>query len=176
MSRKKKHSKLEYFQRNAAGEYVYTGAHMSYVSAEKSRKRLLTELWGLGAVGTLCLLACGFLPVKGFTGCFYVLLPYIVSLVAAISCLWTISELTGGGDPLRQYVHDATVLKLPGRSIVSAVAALACMLGEGIYCIRNGAGGEVGTLIAFFLLCGIGTAAMVLLCRCIRGAAWQQTA
>lgn len=97
MSRKNKHSKLEYFQRNAAGEYIYTGAHMTYVSEGKSRKRLLTELWGLGIGGGICLLAGGFLPIESFRGCFYVLLPYIVALVAAFSCLWTISELTGGG-------------------------------------------------------------------------------
>ena len=127
MNRNKRHSKLEYFQRNAAGEYIYTGKHMSYVSTEKSRKRLLLELWGLGTAGTICLLLSGFLPLRSFRGCFYVLLPYMIALVAAISCLWTIGELTGGGDPLRQYVHDATVLKLPGRAMVSAVAALACI-------------------------------------------------
>ena len=42
---------LEYFQRNAAGEYIYTGAHMTYVAEGKSRKRLLAELWTLGIGG-----------------------------------------------------------------------------------------------------------------------------
>ena len=173
MSRKKKHSKLEYFQRNAAGEYIYTGKHMAYVPQGKSRKRLLGELWTLGVVGAICLLSSGFLPLGSFRGCFYVLIPYIAALLAAISCLWTISELTGGGDPLRQYVHDATVLKLPGRAMLSAVAALLCMLGEGLYCILHGIDGGAGTLAAFFLLECIGAAAMVLLFRCIRGAVWQ---
>ena len=175
MNRNKRHSKLEYFQRNAAGEYIYTGKHMSYVSTEKSRKRLLLELWGLGTAGTICLLVSGFLPLRSFRGCFYVLLPYMIALVAAISCLWTIGELTGGGDPLRQYVHDATVLKLPGRAMVSAVAALACILGEIVSCALNGADGETGILIAFFLLLAVGAGAMVLLRRCIRGAVWQIT-
>ena len=175
MSRKKRHSRLEYFQRNAAGEYIYTGKHLTYVSTEKSRKRLLLELWGLGTAGMICLLVSGFLPLRSFRGCFYVLLPYMIALVAAISCLWTIGELTGGGDPLRQYVHDATVLKLPGRAMVSAVAALIGMLGEAVSCILNGADGTVGVLAAFFLLMAIGTAAMVLLYRCIRGAVWQIT-
>ena len=150
MNRNKRHSKLEYFQRNAAGEYIYTGKHMSYVSTEKSRKCLLLELWVLGIAGTVCLLLCGFLPLRSFRGCFYVLLPYIVALIAAFSCLWTIGELAGGGDPLRQYVHDATVLKLPGRAMVSAVAALACISGEIVSCALNGADGEIGALIAFF--------------------------
>lgn len=175
MNRNKRHSKLEYFQRNAAGEYIYTGKHMSYVSTEKSRKRLLLELWGLGTAGTICLLLSGFLPLRSFRGCFYVLLPYMIALVAAISCLWTISELTGGGDPLRQYVHDATVLKLPGRAMVSAVAALACISGEIVSCALNGADGEIGALIAFFLLLAVGAGAMVLLRRRIRGAVWQIT-
>ena len=146
---------------------------MSYVSTEKSRKRLLLELWGLGTAGTICLLLSGFLPLRSFRGCFYVLLPYMIALVAAISCLWTISELTGGGDPLRQYVHDATVLKLPGRAMVSAVAALACISGEIVSCALNGADGEIGALIAFFLLLAVGAGAMVLLRRRIRGAVWQ---
>ncbi len=175
MNRNKRHSKLEYFQRNAAGEYIYTGKHMSYVSTEKSRKRLLLELWGLGTAGTICLLLSGFLPLRSFRGCFYVLLPYMIALVAAISCLWTIGELTGGGDPLRQYVHDATVLKLPGRAMVSAVAALACISGEIVSCALNGADGEIGALIAFFLLLAVGAGAMVLLRRRIRGAVWQIT-
>lgn len=148
---------------------------MSYVSAEKSRKRLLLELWGLGTAGTICLLLSGFLPLRSFRGCFYVLLPYMIALVAAISCLWTIGELTGGGDPLRQYVHDATVLKLPGRAMVSAVAALACISGEIVSCALNGADGEIGALIAFFLLLAVGAGAMVLLRRRIRGAVWQIT-
>ena len=175
MNRNKRHSKLEYFQRNAAGEYIYTGKHMSYVSTEKSRKRLLLELWGLGTAGTICLLLSGFLPLRSFRGCFYVLLPYMIALVAVISCLWTIGELTGGGDPLRQYVHDATVLKLPGRAMVSAVAALACISGEIVSCALNGADGEIGALIAFFLLLAVGAGAMVLLRRRIRGAVWQIT-
>lgn len=175
MNRNKRHSKLEHFQRNAAGEYIYTGKHMSYVSTEKSRKRLLLEMWGLGTAGTICLLLSGFLPLRSFRGCFYVLLPYMIALVAAISCLWTIGELTGGGDPLRQYVHDATVLKLPGRAMVSAVAALACISGEIVSCALNGADGEIGALIAFFLLLAVGAGAMVLLRRRIRGAVWQIT-
>ena len=175
MNRNKRHSKLEYFQRNAAGEYIYTGKHMSYVSTEKSRKRLLLEMWGLGTAGTICLLLSGFLPLRSFRGCFYVLLPYMIALVAAISCLWTIGELTGGGDPLRQYVHDATVLKLPGRAMVSAVAALARLSGEIVSCALNGADGEIGALIAFFLLLAVGAGAMVLLRRRIRGAVWQIT-
>lgn len=148
---------------------------MSYVSTEKSRKRLLLEMWGLGTAGTICLLLSGFLPLRSFRGCFYVLLPYMIALVAAISCLWTIGELTGGGDPLRQYVHDATVLKLPGRAMVSAVAALACISGEIVSCALNGADGEIGALIAFFLLLAVGAGAMVLLRRRIRGAVWQIT-
>ena len=144
---------------------------MTNVAEGKSRRRLLAELWALGIGGGICLLAGGFLPVESFRGCVYVLLPYIAALVAAISCLWTISELTGGGEPMRQYVHDATVLKLPGRAMIAAVAAVLCILGQVIYCILHG-GGINGVLLTFFLLEGAGAAAMVLLFRCIRGASW----
>ena len=73
---------------------------------------------------------------------------------------------------LRQYVHDATVLKLPGRAMIAAVAAVLCILGQVIYCILH-VGGINGVLLAFFLLECVGAAAMVLLFRCIRSASWQ---
>ena len=59
--------------------------------------------------------------------------------------------------------------------MVSAVAALACISGEIVSCALNGADGEIGALIAFFLLLAVGAGAMVLLRRRIRGAVWQIT-
>ena len=56
--------------------------------------------------------------------------------------------------------------------MIAAVAAMLCILGQIIYCILHG-GGTIGALIGFFLLEGIGAAAMVLLFRCIRSAKWE---
>ena len=166
---------LNDFYRDVAGNYVYTGTCYVCRAADGERAALLRRLWLLTAVMAAAVVAGGCISAPGMSRCFYVLLPYMIALVAAISCLWTIGELTGGGDPLRQYVHDATVLKLPGRAMVSAVAALACISGEIVSCALNGADGEIGALIAFFLLLAVGAGAMVLLRRRICGAVWQIT-
>lgn len=172
MSRKKRRSKLELFQRNAAGEYIYTGGHMRYADAHKTRRRMLAELWASGALGTLCFLAGGFLPVPGFTGCFYVLGPYVAALIAAAGSLWTLGELTGAGDPIRQYAYDATVLRLPVWSMIAGIAGGLCLLGEGLYLIRNGGG--LGTAAAFLALEAAGTMAMLLFRGVICRSRWQE--
>lgn len=172
MSRKKRRSKLELFQRNAAGEYIYTGGHMRYADAKKPRRRMLAELWAMGLLGTLCFLAGGFLPVPGFTGCFYVLGPYVAALIAAAGSLWTLGELTGAGDPIRQYVYDATVLRLPVWALIAGITGGMCVLGEGLYLIKNGGG--LGIAAAFLVLEAVGTTAMLLFRSTIRRGKWTE--
>lgn len=145
---------------------------MRYADAHKTRRRMLAELWASGALGTLCFLAGGFLPVPGFTGCFYVLGPYVAALIAAAGSLWTLGELTGAGDPIRQYAYDATVPRLPVWSLIAGIAGGLCLLGEGLYLIRNGGG--LGTAAAFLALEAAGTAAMLLFRGVIRRSRWRE--
>ena len=98
--------------------------------------------------------------------------PYVAALIAAAGSLWTLGELTGAGDPIRQYAYDATVLRLPVWSLIAGIAGGLCLLGEGLYLIRNGGG--LGTAAAFLALEAAGTMAMLLFRGVIRRSRWQE--
>lgn len=139
MRARKRRAYLEYFHKNAAGEYVYAGGLYTFEGGEKARKCALTVLWTLlGAAAGLTVLG-SFLPVPGLTHVWYVLVPYVLSVIAVFADLWSLGEITVGGEPLREYVHDRAVKRLKLRSFLTAVSAGLACLGEGIYLLRDGA-------------------------------------
>ncbi len=143
---------------------------MAYVDGGRTRKRLLLELWILGAAAMICLLAGGFLPVESFRGCGYVLFPYMVALLAAVAVLWCLGELTGGGEPLKTYVYESTVPRIPRLAVLSALAAVLCVLGQAIRCAKNGSCSRAELL--FMLLEAVGAVLMVLLRQSLMRAQW----
>ena len=173
MSKKKRQSKLDCYQRSASGEYIYTGSYMTYVEEGRSRRRLLTELWCMGAGASVCLLAGGFLPVESFTGCGYVLVPYMLALLASIAVLWHLGELTGGGEPIKTYVYEATVPRIPRLSVLSVLGAALCILGQIVRCAVNGS--CTVSEILFLLLEAAGAALLLLLRRSLLRAKWRLT-
>ena len=50
---------LNDFHVNLAGDYVYTGAHYTYVDQGRSRDRVQRELWGLSIAILLAVVAGG---------------------------------------------------------------------------------------------------------------------
>lgn len=143
---------------------------MAYVDGGRTRKRLLLELWILGAAAMICLLAGGFLPVESFRGCGYVLFPYMVALLAAVAVLWYLGELTGGGEPLKTYVYESTVPRIPRLAVLSALTAVLCVLGQAIRCAKNGSCSQAELL--FMLLEAVGAVLMVLLRQSLMRAQW----
>jgi hypothetical protein len=154
MAKKKWNSRRAYldeFQKTAAGEYVYTGAVHSYVNQGVSRGKALAALWALTAFLAAGALVAGCVPAAGMNT-FYVLLPYVASLISAASVVWLMCRLTAGGDPLRDYVYRATVPKAALRANLTMVCAGGTLLGGAVHWARNGAEDKVlGT--AAFLAC-----------------------
>ena len=172
MRKKNRQSRLSHYQRTVSGEFVYTGDYMAYVDGGKSRKRLLMELWTLGAAAMICLLAGGFLPVESFRGCGYVLFPYIAALLAVVAVLWYLGELTGGGEPLKTYVYASTVLRIPRLAVLSAIGAVLCVLGQVIRCAKNGSCAQAEFL--FMMLEAVGAVLMVLLRQSLNRTQWRK--
>lgn len=146
---KKKKSALEQFQKNAAGDYVYTGKHYGFVSGEKSRKRALVELWVLSGAMGACSLGAGMFPAPGTVNTFYVLIPMAAAMISAMAALWALGQLSAGGDPLKEYVYEASVVKLPGRLMAVTVFSVLMMACELLYLILNGGWGRavIGVLV-----------------------------
>ena len=172
MRNKKRQSRISHYQRTASGEVIYTGDYMAYVDCGRSRKRLLAELWALGVAAVCCLLAGGFLPIESFRGCGYVLFPYMVALLGAAAVLWYLGELTGGGNPLKTYVYESAVPRIPRLAVLSAIGAVLCVLGQAGRCAHNGSCTQAELL--FMLLEAVGAVLIVLLRQALRKALWQK--
>lgn len=174
MIRRKRRAYLDHFTKNAAGEYVYSGDCYTFQNVGKSRKRALTELWVYFGCAAAAVLAAGCIPAPGVGHCAYVLIPYVASLIAVFSCIWTVGQLTAGGDPMREYVYLDSVEKLPRRSVITAVCELLALVGEFVFLLRNGAGERLAYGLLFLVLMAGSTLAVFLGRRCISRLKWSK--
>lgn len=132
----KRHSRKPYlndFHKSDSGAYAYKGALYSYIPKNKSLKQALVQLWALYGSLLLVAIAAGCLPNTGIQNTAYIILPYTILLIASIRLCWAMGRLTAGGNPLREYIYQASVLKLPIWSIVVAILAILSILGEIIF-------------------------------------------
>ena len=120
--RKNKHAYLDDFEKDLNGNYQYRGAHYHYKGTQP-RGKALAGLWVLCGGGTACLLAAGFVHGATAHAPFWLLLPYMAGLLAAVYAVYLLVRLTAGGDPLRAYIHEQTAQKLPGVCLAAAVLA-----------------------------------------------------
>lgn len=177
MGEKKRRGRRDYlndFRQNAAGEYLYTGEHYAFVEQGRSRRRFLTELWLLCGGALAAAVAAGCIPAAGMDGCFYVLIPYVVGLMAAVSLCWGLGRLTAGGDPLRAYVYQETVEKLPGRAALTAAAAGVTLTGTAIHLILLGFEGKFWSSVLFLVLEATVLAFSLLAKRWVQGQTWTK--
>ncbi|MCD8052104.1 MAG: hypothetical protein LUE89_10570 [Clostridiales bacterium] len=139
------------FHRTASGEYVYTGGHYAYQGGGRSRRRAMAGLVALWAASFAATVAAGCIPGTGMQQRAYVILPYVVQMVASVSLGWGIGRLVTGGDPLRAYVYEETVGSIPRRALVAAVGAALTILGELLDVFLAGGGEELLPVLG--LLC-----------------------
>ncbi len=121
-NRKKRGRKahLNDFQKTVTGEYIYTGKTYQWDSP-RGRSLLLLWLLALAAFGGS--IAGGCIPNTGMERHFWSLLPYAATLIVSGVQGWTVYRLTDGGNPIRDYVWQETVQRLPVLGIVTAVLA-----------------------------------------------------
>lgn len=175
MGRNRRSSYLEHFHRNAAGEYIYSGDYYAYATQEIPRRRALGELWLYTGLALAAFLTGGCIRVPGLGDCAYVLLPYMGGSIAAGSLIWTMGQLSAGGDPLREYVYQVTVKRLPRRMLIMGAAACLSLVGEGAYLLLHGGAGRTGLGVLFMALEALAAVCGALGRRRGRGLSWTKT-
>jgi hypothetical protein len=163
MIRRRRRRYLDHFQKSASGEYIYSGEHYTYQAHGFSRKKALTVLWLLQGAAAVLILAGGCIPAPGVGRCAYVLVPYMAAVITVFMGLWALSQLALGGDPLREYVYEDTVKKLPIRLLLTTIFSGLAALGEGVFLLRNGGSTGYGVLFLVLLMLA---AAGTLVARC----------
>lgn len=152
------------------GDYVYTGKVYHWGS---DRKPELLRLWGLSGGMALCAVIAGCIPGTGMEGAVWALLPYVIALIAAFTCLYGVGRLTMAGNEVRAYVYRGTVEALPRRSVITAVAAGVALLGELVNLVIMKAASSILNALLLLVLEGLILAGAILLRRCIMGTEWK---
>lgn len=142
----------QYFAPSATGEYIYTGAHYTQTPGRFTWKQAMARRWAMGVAMAVLVVLSGCIPVPGMANTFYVLLPYAGELVSVCSLVWAVGRMTAGGERLREYVYEETVLRLPVRTVLAAVFSAVTAAGECLFLAMHGAGGEKTRYIIVFLL------------------------
>ena len=157
MARKEKRGragKASYFVPATSGKYVYSGPlyspDESSITAKKANVRRMLFSIGITALSAIC----GFLPVPGLGNTFYVLVPYALTLIFAAVSLWKAGRIAHwGGENLREYVYNTTVVRLPWLLVLCVLFAVLSVIGEALYLILNGINkADLPFVIIFFFI------------------------
>lgn len=172
--RKKERERLKDFGPGEDGRLTYLGDHVRLVG-EPGRARLLGTLWGAVAAAAVATVASGIANPAGLSGCPYVVLPYMLQVVALVSVAWALGRLSVAlrdGERVRAYVRDETVGSLPGRSLLALALALVCAVGEVVYLALSGT--TPGPAEAALLACeAVAVCALVVVHRTAKASEWE---
>ena len=154
------------------GDYQYEGSRYACELSEKEWKKKSTAMAAAGIAVILLTIAAGCVPSVGLQGSIFVLLPYAVQLAAACSLAWACARLLGKEYPLREYVYQQTVCKIPLRSGVCIAAAGVSVIGELIELTRHS--NEILFSIPFLLIEVVMGAATLELLKNVKKYTWKR--
>ena len=154
-----------------SGKYAYKGSHMKFSGNALQRKRFFLTLGLCMGGAAVCTVAAGCLNVGTLDNTMYVLIPYMIEVVAAVAFLWSAVRLLLGGDVLRSYVFDQTVKRLPVLAAILALGAAATLIGAAVHL---GLHKTINVPCAVYLLLHAAVCALSLLSlNALRNAAWE---
>jgi hypothetical protein len=162
---------LDDIQLDGSGKYAYKGSHMKFAGDEAQRKRFLLTL-GLSMGGAaVCTVAAGCLDVGDADNTMYVLIPYMIEVIAAVAFVWSSVRLLLGGSVLRSYVFNQTVKRLPVLAAILALGAAATLVGAAVFLILHQ---TIDASTAVYLFLHAAVCALSLLgWKALRSAEWE---
>lgn len=167
-------SYLNDFHPNLAGEYIYDGALYACTADADARKALKRRLWICAALLLIAAVVSGSIPAPGMLNCFYVILPFILELIAAVTVAWAAVRLGRDWDAVREYVYERSVTVLPGRAMAAAVCAAAGFLCEIIYLAVSGHDGQPLYAALYLLLKALSLLCALTIRRLVRRSDWAK--
>lgn len=136
--RSKKRAYLNDFKKNSEGHYEYQGKIFECEGGKTQLNRVKYRMWISYAFVIICAIAGGCVPAPGLVDTFYVIFPYALGLMAAISLGWALCRLSFAGDLLKAYIYDVTVKKIPHRAVITIIFNAASVLGMAVYLLIHG--------------------------------------
>lgn len=167
-----KNSYLNDFHLNVAGEYIYDGVLYTCAGTDAAHRPLRARLWVLCAVLLAAAVALGCIHAPGMQNCFYVILPYMGTLFAAVSVAWAFVRLGDDWTAVREYVYERTVPAIPRRALTAVVFAAAGILAETVYLFLSGSGGYGFSATLYYALQAVVIGSGLLIRRRFSGVIW----
>lgn len=164
---------IDDFHVSVSGEYIYDGAVHTWDTPGLPRKKAMLLLWAYTAVASVGIIAAGCVPAAGMRSCPYVLLPYTGALIGQAAVVWLMCRLSAGGDPLRDYIFNATAGKFHLRGVCALSLCALTLAGNGLYLLLNGAHGLIPGTAAFWLLMAMSAAAELMWLRLTARLRWS---
>ena len=156
MAKQKKWGKdgyLQNFEKNKEGKYAYTGE--LWQADNTKRQRVLIRLWVLCFGQLLAVILPGLFTTAGFSGSFYVILPYAFWLICSGYLVYLLGRMTFGGNPMRDYVYERSVPRYVSCAGAASFGAALTALGLLLFFVRGGTGQGGALCFACCLFQGI---------------------
>lgn len=172
--KRKRRAYLDSFQKDSNGKYVYKGDFYQFEPQGTGLRQEMTRLWVLTGAMMAALIAAGCVDGPGTGNCFYVLMPFVINVIAGVSVCWGLARMTKGGSPMRSYVYQETADQLPARAVFSAICAGTAIVGEVVYLFRNGMEGKLAGCLIFLFMEAFALAAALLIRKQISEMKWKK--
>ena len=170
-----KRDHLNDFYKDVSGQYVYGGAMYTNGLTPAQHKRFILRLWLCAGGSLLGQIAAGCIPAAGMGDGFWVLPFYLGTIISTIMVCWAMWELTDGGEPMREYIYNASVGKLPRRCEFGMVFGGLSVAGLVIRLIVSGLAGGTLWATVLFVAIQIGTVcALFLVKKMLQSTHWSK--
>lgn len=141
------------FKKMQDGGYAYTGK--TWRADPALRRHILIKLWTWQAGMILAALLPGLVTTAGLLNTFYVIIPYVFWLISDFALVYTLGNITFGGNPLRDYIYERSVISYRFRTMLPLTGAVLTALALLVFLLRGGDGKGAALCL---VCCGVQTA------------------
>lgn len=145
---------LKDYQLSEEGTYEWQGSTWTWDSLDV-RTTFIRSSKICVALAALCLVAIGFIPAGAIGNTALVLLPYALSVLALALTVVSYVRLVREGDPMRSYVYERSLVRLPAQTLFGLIVSVMAAVGEIITLVRGGTTHSALTILAVVLLLGV---------------------
>lgn len=145
-----KREHLKDFYRDVSGKYVYGGTTYTCTMQPEAYKKTILRMWLCSGAAFIAQIIAGCVPSAGMSEGFLVLPLYLGAIISCGMVCWALWELTSGETPVRAYVYDASIKKLPGRCNAGMLFCALTLMGLVLDMWMHGIGrGKVWATVLF---------------------------
>lgn len=116
---------------------IYVGRHYAFQGDERQYRQNMRQHMALMALMGVAQVAGGMMPVPALYNTWYVIAPYMLTFLSIVSLVWAVCRMAYWGNPLREYVYDATAKQIPVRATLAMILSMCTLCGQIAYIVTH---------------------------------------